>query len=326
VIRKDKLKRTGQPKLLTVSQFLADPQGVTHNYAAVFLVDPSLSTRKTLRVALPETCLTCGHWFDMPASAVESVIPLGEEKCCRDTFFKAALLIKPGRSQLIDMIRSHFSQEGETGLESSGQTGEKEPICHSDEEDSSFEAVDAAGVAGGQLSGKAWVARFPTSRSILDLKPPFISKMANFHNALIKAGAKVKINATLRPPERAYLMHWSFKIATGVIDPIQVPAMPGVDIIWSHGDLEKSRSAAQEMVTGYGIAHPPALTSNHIRGLAIDMSITWSGTLKIKDAAGSVVGIGTPRSGGNTRLHKVGKSFGVIKLVSDPPHWSDNGH
>ncbi|MDB5964086.1 MAG: hypothetical protein JWQ72_586 [Polaromonas sp.] len=27
-----------------------------------------------------------------------------------------------------------------------------------------------------------------------------------------------------------------------------------------------------------------------------------------------------------TPLHGVGASYGVFKLVSDPPHWSDNGH
>ena len=28
----------------------------------------------------------------------------------------------------------------------------------------------------------------------------------------------------------------------------------------------------------------------------------------------------------NARLQAVGRSFGVIKLVDDPPHWSDDGH
>ena len=28
----------------------------------------------------------------------------------------------------------------------------------------------------------------------------------------------------------------------------------------------------------------------------------------------------------NPALIEAGKSFGVIKLVSDPPHWSDDGH
>jgi len=36
---------------------------------------------------------------------------------------------------------------------------------------------------------------------------------------------------------------------------------------------------------------------------------------------------GTPRTGaGNTALHGVGAGYGVHKIVSDPPHWSDDGH
>jgi hypothetical protein len=58
------------------------------------------------------------------------------------------------------------------------------------------------------------------------------------------------------------------------------------------------------------------------------MSISWSGTLAIKDANGRTVSIRSePRTGaGNRDLHRVGRSYGAIKLVSDPPHWSDNGH
>ena len=58
------------------------------------------------------------------------------------------------------------------------------------------------------------------------------------------------------------------------------------------------------------------------------MTITWAGTLKIADAAGKIVTItSTPRTGAdNAELHAVGKSYGVIKLVADHPHWSDDGH
>jgi hypothetical protein len=35
---------------------------------------------------------------------------------------------------------------------------------------------------------------------------------------------------------------------------------------------------------------------------------------------------GGPRDGSNPELIKVGATFGVMKLVSDPPHWSDDGH
>jgi hypothetical protein len=57
------------------------------------------------------------------------------------------------------------------------------------------------------------------------------------------------------------------------------------------------------------------------------MNISWAGTLKIADANGQVVRITTtPRTGaGNQQLWQVGATYGVIKLQSDPPHWSDDG-
>ena len=68
--------------------------------------------------------------------------------------------------------------------------------------------------------------------------------------------------------------------------------MEGVDIQWDHADDAGSRRGAQEMVTGFALAVPPksvnapATTSNHIVGKAIDMDITWSGTITVKDKNG----------------------------------------
>ncbi|NMV39582.1 hypothetical protein HGR00_16830 [Ralstonia insidiosa] len=81
------------------------------------------------------------------------------------------------------------------------------------------------------------------------------------------------------------------------------------------------------MVAAYGIVFRPALSSRHTEGLAIDMTIRWSDMLRITDAAGTVVAIeNSPRNGGNSALHTVGASYGVKKLLSDPPHWSEDGH
>ena len=323
-------------------------------YTAVFLINPQQSTPQTLRVAWPETCLACGHWFDFPASAVESIVPLGVEECCNAPLPKVGLRIRDEEEDLIRMLRSHLT--GTLGVEMNvsaaptrtramaAVTTSDEEMCGSDApapqkraatrggvnltptaEDEA--APDAATATTFELSGPHWVARFPTSRSLFDCKPPFLDRISKFHQALVEAGAQVKISATLRPAERAYLMHFSSKIASGKIDPRKVPPMAGVSIKWFHGDLAKSKNAAQQMVHGYGIAFPPALHSRHTEGLAVDMTITWSGTLQIKDATGAVKSIGAPQSGNtNQALHKVGASYGVIKLASDPPHWSSDGH
>ena len=63
-----------------------------------------------------------------------------------------------------------------------------------------------------ELSGLAWVPRFPTSKSTDSLVDGFRQKCEAFLAALADAGATVSTSATLRPPERAYLMHWSFVV------------------------------------------------------------------------------------------------------------------
>jgi hypothetical protein len=122
-------------------------------------------------------------------------------------------------------------------------------------------------------------------------------------------------------------MHWCYSVAKELVSPTKVPKMDGVDIDWDHGDDAKSRKAAQQMVKAYAIKHEPALASRHTERKAIDMDISWTGTLKVKKADGTEVSIGAPETGAeNETLHGVGKSYGVIKLKSDPPHWSSDGH
>ena len=80
------------------------------------------------------------------------------------------------------------------------------------------------------------------------------------------------------------------------------------------------------MVKLFGMAHIASLTSNHIRGKAIDMNISWKDTLVITRPAPLLTRIESrPRTGQNRELHDIGATFGVRKLVSDPPHWSYNG-
>lgn len=188
-----------------------------------------------------------------------------------------------------------------------------------------------------QPSGPQWVAQFPGSNSVADLQPDFRDKVKAFISRLTDSGATVSIAATFRPPERAYLMHWCSAIAgfinkkTGkmvIVPAANATPMAGVDIDWTHGgDAQAAKTAAQQMVAGYGIAYPAALVSRHTQRRAIDMNVTWTGTLNIADFNGAAHAIASmPRSGSNAELIAVGKTFGVIKLLSDPPHWSDDGH
>ena len=189
--------------------------------------------------------------------------------------------------------------------------------------------ADTGLVAAPELSGAQWISRFPGSSSIDTLADSFRPGAEAFIGAMRSAGAAVTISATLRPLERAYLMHWSWVIARLGGDPKDVPPMGGVDILWDHGDAQASTQAAEDMVAGYGIVAEPALTSRHTQGLAIDMTISWSGDLAIADQSGTMKTItSVPRSGMNDDLIATGATYGVIKasFSDDPPHWSNDGH
>jgi hypothetical protein len=196
----------------------------------------------------------------------------------------------------------------------------------------------SAANAAMELSGVRWVNRFRGSNSLRDLRTSFRNKAEAFIDALRAAGATVSIAATFRPPERAYLMHWSWLIVKRDLDPAAVPTMDGVDINWMHNGADgkysrtASVAAAREMVNGFnmqslGVA--PALQSRHTAGCGIDMNIRWTGTLAIADADGNIIKIESfPHSGMNKQLHHVGATYGVIKYNRagrDEPHWSDNG-
>ena len=122
------------------------------------------------------------------------------------------------------------------------------------------------------------------------------------------------------------------------MNPASVPAYNGdgaaVNIDWVHRDSAgkvdraASKAAAEEMVVAYDMAYTAALKSRHTEGHAIDIDISWTGNLSIKNGRGRTVVIkSTPRNGaGNTDLHAVGRSYGVVKHATDRPHWSTDGN
>jgi hypothetical protein len=181
-----------------------------------------------------------------------------------------------------------------------------------------------------QLSGAAWwhanQAKYANSHKIEDLIPGFREDVQRFVDAMRAGGASISISSTRRNKIRAYLMHYSWQVAGGAVAASAVPAEPGCPIIWDHGNSAKSKAAAKEMKDLFNIAFKPSLTSNHIAGKAIDMTITWNGTLNMVDGNGRAVAVPPPSPGSlNAKLHQVGATFRVLKLLSDPPHWSTNG-
>ncbi len=172
-----------------------------------------------------------------------------------------------------------------------------------------------------------WVRRLRlTSAEVKDLKEPFRTRAEQFIRALRKAGADVVEEHTWRSDEAAYLWHWAYRIAKGTARPTDPPPHRRVDIQWDHGVDAQSRKGAQEMVTGFKLTAQPSLDTRHKLGFAIDMNITWTGTIPIAKKDGTLVLVKFGPVNSNTDLHKVAESYGVKKLKSDRVHWSDNGH
>jgi len=185
-------------------------------------------------------------------------------------------------------------------------------------------------------SGKYWVtwanSHAKNSSKIDDLEAAFKTNVKDFIKALEDGGANVDVEATKRNKKRAYLFHWSWKIYLDKSKASDATTLAGVDIEWEHGDEAKNKAGAKEMVNGFGLAVPPksvfapSMSSNHINGKAIDMDITWTGTIKVKKKDGSEVSIAYESDVKlNTVLHTVGASYGVKKLLKDAPHWSIDG-
>jgi hypothetical protein len=185
--------------------------------------------------------------------------------------------------------------------------------------------------SGAPLSGKQWwlehERNYANGRRLEDLEGGFRDRCRGFVNAMSEAGASVTVSSTRRHPIRAHLMHYSWRLSRGELRPSEVPAIGGLSLEWDHGDPRASVNAAREMADLFRLAYRPSLTSNHIRGQAIDMTIGWTGVLVIRpgNAAQPVTIRMGPRSGDNVELQRVGESYGVRKLRSDPPHWSSDG-
>lgn len=146
-------------------------------------------------------------------------------------------------------------------------------------------------------SGRYWVTWATAHAANSTLEPVFRARVKAFIEALRASGTTMTISATSRHAMRAYLFHWAWMIAQGKCIPADPASLDGVDTEWDHGDLAHSIAAAREMVGGFGLAsppasvNPPALASSHISGTAIDMTITWHGTPRIKKADGTEVDV-----------------------------------
>ncbi len=181
-----------------------------------------------------------------------------------------------------------------------------------------------------EKSGLAWVNRFPTGTSLDDLAGEFKLSAKAFVDALTKAGVRVRINATYRPSERSYLMHYSAKIARDLADPVAIPAWPGVLIDWAHlddagvPDKVAAKRAASAMKAAFAIGSNPVAPpgrSNHNHRKAMDINISAYSGKSAVNGDGETVVLTSWKS-----IEKLGETFGVYWFgASDRPHWSLDG-
>ncbi|KAI9000114.1 hypothetical protein DFJ74DRAFT_697756 [Hyaloraphidium curvatum] len=216
---------------------------------------------------------------------------------------------------------------------------------------------------GTRLSGMAWAQEFPASRNTADLEEPFKGGAERFIGAMGRAGVTVRVINTYRPPQKSYLMRFSWMIANGHMQVEDVPeyVLPPtvkdtpqnnlpVEICWVHTngpspdgssgvDRATSVRAATELLQAMGVdpglRDAPGLPSIHNRGHAIDMTTTWtSADIAIDLAAPDARGrrnrtiASAPKNGMNADLWAVGAGYGVQHYfggLRDKNHWSING-
>ena len=205
------------------------------------------------------------------------------------------------------------------------------------------------------LSGEHWKTtadeKWSNSIKIDDLESTFKEKVRKFKKMLEDNKVTIHIASTKRPPERAYLMHYSNEIRKGNVSPSDVPSKDGVNIKWDHGDLTKSKNAADELRKAFGVGTHAALTSRHTEGKAIDMKLDFSENeneeekhvLKYTLEEGGEItreilwDANEARYGEKAKnksitniedreLSKAGADFGLYrKIDSDVVHWSSDG-
>ena len=190
------------------------------------------------------------------------------------------------------------------------------------------------------LSGAYWVSWVktyaPTSKEIKDLKGSFQTGVTEFKRALENAtpkGAVVVVSHTYRSDQAAYLWHWAWKIANRKIQPKDAkpyafawPTRSGDRM--GPRELNRQRQGRR----GHGEGFQPN-KGQQVRAVpddaaprppAIDMTIKWTGTIHVRKKDGTWVPVTFGPVNANTKLHEVGASYGVKKLLDDAPHWSDN--
>ncbi len=205
----------------------------------------------------------------------------------------------------------------------------------------------------GEVLGPNWTMRYrsPTDdhemyTTLYDKRPEstFPSRIAALVMQLQFQGGEVHLTSFLRYRERGYLM-WgahelrSCKSSSCVSSMVRrldaAKAWAKVDITWRHPDgWRATQEAARRMADAFDVVYATergARTSKHYDGVAADfvvMNLPREVELYAPDGAHRVFDLSEPRNTRDLSLEPeliawVEAHFGMSKLRSDYPHWTD---
>jgi hypothetical protein len=203
------------------------------------------------------------------------------------------------------------------------------------------------------LVGPAWAGRYPQPateaarlRALSALNPAFAQRLASLAGQLRDQGAWVDVESTVRRRERGYLIfgaHWLSKAESAkearrrirVLKRLNVRWGLRVPIRWQHpGGWRATVREARRLAETYGVDYATmggARRSDHYDGAAADLwavDLPRQVTLRAPDGAVATFDLSAPEEPRDLSLTPalidwIEAHFGMKKLRSDYPHWSD---
>ena len=216
------------------------------------------------------------------------------------------------------------------------------------------EAIEVP-AADGDLLGPAWTARFqnPSDRPAMltalreqDPESTFADRVDDLLTQLEEQGAEVYLASTTRSPERGYLMWGAFHLSRADSEAEMERRLATladrnrawgleIPIVWRHPDgWRATREAARAMAETYDVVYATekgARSSNHYGGDAADLiaiALPRRVTLTAPDGACRSFDLAAEEESRDLSLTPrlidwVEAHWGLRKLRSDYPHWSD---
>ena len=214
---------------------------------------------------------------------------------------------------------------------------------------------DLPSAADGDPPGPGWAMRYRNPQGEADMLAAlshqrkahsFESRIHDLMTQLRTQGAEVYLNSTVRSPERGYLMWGAWLLSRSdderelrrtlaKLDRANVDWGLDVPIVWWHpAGWRATREAAREMADTYDVVYATekgARSSRHYTGHAVDLvavGLPRRIELAAPDGARRTFDLSAPDQTRDLSLTPrliewIETHFGLSKLRSDYPHWSD---